>query len=947
MQNTNAKKPVLNEKIARMLRGQKFDASLLEDLSAQELIDEIGRYQDLFEHAPVGYLVLDQELEIRQVNRAFRRLVHLEAQDLAGRPLEKIIHADSREAFSRGMSELQRQGQAEMDDITLLCGEGEKAVQLLCNQFESQGERLIRCTARDISSSKLNERQLRESEQRLQAVIDSQTNYLIRTDMAGCYTFWNDKYRQEYGWIHKGKMADAQALDAICLHHHPRVAAVVRECVAHPGQVFLVELDKPRQDGGVRTNLWEFVCLVDAHGRPSEMQCAGIDISQQKQLEAAQQALQTKLRLLFENLPTATAIYRMVYDETGEVCDLVFDEVNPLGLENMGLTAQQIAGKSATALFGSEVMQPYLELCREVRASGAPRTFETFFAPTHSYYVTRATLLGQDLYATISLDITQRQQAEEALRASEEKYRSLSRTLEERVSQRTAELRETQQRLELAIGAAKLGLFDADVPSGRVFFSPEYVHLLGCTVEEFGTDYAAFAGRLHPDDRPRVLADIENFLADPAPQFSDEFRMQHKDGSYRWHLTRAVIIRDEQGRPLRMLGMQMDIDRRKQAELALFESREDYRSLVDSLDSAIIKVDRDGRYLYVNGIAAGYLGLPPDQILGKTFLDLLTPAEAERNTANVHQVLDSGTGMVAEVPMEFVDGQQRWLRGSVQPVFNTEGQAVQAVIIATDISEIKQAQGKLEELALQLQAANASLEKALRARDEFLAAVSHELRTPLTGILGMAEALQYPHFGSLSERQLKAVVNIERSGKNLLELVNEVLDYTQIQSGRAGLQFRTCSLGDIFGMSLYDISGKAAAKAQKLETSVTPQDLRVEGDERRLVQILVNLLENAVKFTPEDGEISLVGKWLAQTREVQIQVRDSGIGIWEEDIPRLFQPFVQLDASLSRRYEGTGLGLALVKALVDLHGGSLAVESAPGLGSTFTVTLPSRLPPGS
>ena len=251
-----------------------------------------------------------------------------------------------------------------------------------------------------------------------------------------------------------------------------------------------------------------------------------------------------------------------------------------------------------------------------------------------------------------------------------------------------------------------------------------------------------------------------------------------------------------------------------------------------------------------------------------------------------------------------------------------------------------QLEQRVQERTIELAAVNQALERAVCARDDFLAAMSHELRTPLTGILGLSEALQYPHYGSLTEKQRSAVTNIQSSGQRLLDLITAVLDYTSLQSGKNRLQLANCSLMNVCQASLRAVGSKADAKQQLLDLIITPPDMVLRADERRLQQMLVALLDNAIKFTPTGGHIELAAAGFPDEQVIQLRVSDTGIGIAEDDFPALFLPFVQLDARLSRNYEGIGLGLALVRLLAELHGGRVEVESTPGQGSTFTLTLP-------
>jgi len=244
-----------------------------------------------------------------------------------------------------------------------------------------------------------------------------------------------------------------------------------------------------------------------------------------------------------------------------------------------------------------------------------------------------------------------------------------------------------------------------------------------------------------------------------------------------------------------------------------------------------------------------------------------------------------------------------------------------------------------------LQLANLELGRAARMKDEFLASMSHELRTPLTGILGLSQVLQLKTLGPLTEKQLRAVNNIESSGQHLLELINDILDLSKIEAGMLDVQIDPCSLADICRGSLQLVRGMAQKKNLITSYASAPEAIILRADGRRLKQMLINLLSNAVKFTPEGGSLGIEVAGNPAEQRVNITVWDTGIGIKEEDLPRLFQPFVQLDAGLSRQYSGTGLGLALVQGMAALQGGSVTVESSLGAGSRFTICLPRETKP--
>jgi signal transduction histidine kinase/ActR/RegA family two-component response regulator len=253
---------------------------------------------------------------------------------------------------------------------------------------------------------------------------------------------------------------------------------------------------------------------------------------------------------------------------------------------------------------------------------------------------------------------------------------------------------------------------------------------------------------------------------------------------------------------------------------------------------------------------------------------------------------------------------------------------------------------RVEERTAELRAANAELARAARLKDEFLASMSHELRTPLNAILGLSETLQERVYGPLNEEQLDSLHTIEESGRHLLSLINDILDVSKIEAGKLELQIGPVPVEPVCQASMQFIKQEAHKKRIKVSLTHDSAVTTLQADGRRLKQILVNLLINAVKFTPEGGAIGLEVVGDVQGGLAHFAVWDTGIGISEEDMSRLFQPFVQLDSSLSRQYSGTGLGLALVHRLTKMHGGNVSLESEVGKGSRFTISLPWQGPAG-
>ncbi len=397
-------------------------------------------------------------------------------------------------------------------------------------------------------------------------------------------------------------------------------------------------------------------------------------------------------------------------------------------------------------------------------------------------------------------------------------------------------------------------------------------------------------------------------------------------------------------------AVQEELIERKQAEEALRQSQSLLQSILDHANAMIYLKDLEGRYLLVNEALAKVMNRKPADFVGKMVEEIFPPEDAKQYRANDEEVLQKGQPLFFE-EANTRDNETFFYLSVKFPLRDRRGKIYAVGGISSDITEQKRTQAALQRLNVELEervaqrteelrAANAALAKAARLKDEFLASMSHELRTPLTGILGLTEALQRRVYGDLTERQSDILHTIEESGHHLLNLINDILDLSKIEAGRMELELGRVSVDELCQASLRLIKQMASAKRQSVSYSQKPPDMILRADARRLKQILFNLLGNAVKFTPEGGELGLEVLGDEASNEIRFTVWDRGIGIAQEDLGKLFQPFVQLDSSLARNYPGTGLGLSLARRLTELHGGRIEVESALGQGSRFTVIIP-------
>jgi len=257
-------------------------------------------------------------------------------------------------------------------------------------------------------------------------------------------------------------------------------------------------------------------------------------------------------------------------------------------------------------------------------------------------------------------------------------------------------------------------------------------------------------------------------------------------------------------------------------------------------------------------------------------------------------------------------------------------------------TEVRRTAQYLEQQSDELSRLNEELAKANQLKSDFLANMSHELRTPLNSIIGFSDMLLTENVGTLTPMQRDFVETVARNGRHLLALISELLDLSKIEAGQLRLTLEQLDLRDLLREAAENVRAQIEQRRHRLDLDLPEEPLRVTADRLRVRQVLLNLLSNAIKFTPEGGRLRIVGR--AENGGARVEVSDTGIGIAPTDQPKLFREFVQLDASASRQYEGTGLGLALCLRLVELHGGRIGVESDLGRGSTFWFTLPHAPP---
>jgi PAS domain S-box-containing protein len=485
--------------------------------------------------------------------------------------------------------------------------------------------------------------------------------------------------------------------------------------------------------------------------------------------------------------------------------------------------------------------------------------------------------------------------------------------------------------------------------------NPAYTRLYGFTPEEaVGNDFSI----IFPEaEREGARAQYKVAFHRAPPEALYESIVRRADGEVRFVESRVAFV-EQGGRRVAMISVVRDVTQYKQAEVELADSRSFVEHVLETTPDFVVVHDRLARRdLRLNNRLQDILGFSRyagEPATADDFFRQFHPQdtalffEAQRRL----DVAADGEIVETEVRMRHSDGSWRWILMR-QIVFRRDstGAPQQILAILHDITQRKTLEESLRQLNAQLEqrveqrtqelvAANLALEQAARMKDEFLASVSHELRTPLTAILSFSEVLQQEVYGPVTPRQKRAAGLIHTSALRLLDVINNILDLSKSETGSLEVETKLVQVDDICRTALSIVQEAAAAKQQAVQYAIDSPSLQTTADPRRLAQVLVNLLHNAIKFTPTGGELGLEVQGDAGQRQITLTVWDRGIGIEPTQQGLLFQPFIQLDRGLSRQHEGTGLGLALSHRLIHLQGGSIMVHSEPGVGSRFTITLP-------
>jgi len=463
-----------------------------------------------------------------------------------------------------------------------------------------------------------------------------------------------------------------------------------------------------------------------------------------------------------------------------------------------------------------------------------------------------------------------------------------------------------------------------------------------------------FMQSLSQDDAAIPLGSFQ-FLTAEQPVVSFDFRVKGANGSTLWHQYTIRRLSADNGEATEYQAVIQDITARKQSEEALRASENKYRSLVAHIPDVVWTRNANGDFTYISDRVSDVLNYRPDELIGagnSYWMSMVHPDDAAHVRLSYHLLFTLNRKLDIEYRVRRKGGDWVWIHERA-PETRSDAGVVCADGLFSDISKRKRSEEILQQAKEEAEAAN-------RAKSQFLANMSHELRTPLTAIIGFSEMLVMKMFGDLNERQISYATNIYNSGRHLLQLINDILDLSKVEAGRLEL----VPAPFIVSQAIRDVEALVKTLANKKSIAVrfdVPDDLPpLVADQARFKQIMFNLLSNAIKFTREGGSVTvsisaqqqpppqLQAGLPAGRRWLQVSVADTGIGIHPKDHERIFGEFEQVDSSYGRQQQGTGLGLALTRRLVEMHGGRICVESegVENKGSVFTFVIPLGEVPG-
>ena len=493
---------------------------------------------------------------------------------------------------------------------------------------------------------------------------------------------------------------------------------------------------------------------------------------------------------------------------------------------------------------------------------------------------------------------------------------------------------------------AKVGSWELDLLTDHLVWSDEIFRIFEIDKEQFDVSYESFLNTIHPEDRDRVNKAYSDSLRDRLP-YEIKHRLLMKDGSNKYVIEACKTFFDDEGKPLRSVGTVQDITKEMLIDIELEQSNLRFKSMFESIPDAVVYADPERKIRMVNDAAKQLFGFDESELYGNQTKMLYASQDdfkeqgakrfnpnANANTAKTPKVVYYKNKNGKEFPGETLGTAVKSLNGDVLGYLGIIRDITERTLLEDELESYRDSlEAQIEKRTSELVKARDEAEKASQAKSEFLSRMSHELRTPLNAILGFGQMLELDN-SELSTIQKSNVHEILDAGQHLLNLINEVLNLAQIESGKTEIKMEKIDLTELLQDCIKLMSTSIESMKIKVVDNISEHHYFVKADYMRLKQILLNLISNAIKYNKESGRL-IFDSHILNNQRIQIHVTDNGEGLTEDEVNKLFNPFERLNAK--DNIEGTGIGLTITKHLSELMGGSIGVESTPGVGSTFWV----------
>lgn len=883
--------------------GKKFLHQVIRDTTERKraekaLAESEERFRTTLYSTGDAIITTDTEGKVRYLNKVAERLVGWPENEAAGRQVNdvfRVFSEDTNEELENPVEKVLREGKILfLSNHTNLITKDGKQIPV------GDSGAPIKDSDGNITGAVLVFRDLRKERAARKALEDSELHYRIVTDSApvGIFRTLADGHTATYvnpTWCRITGLKAEQALgdgwlSAIYPEDREIVGSGWKQSASDNNEGSDKEYRYLRHDGSIAYVVGHKAPVINSEGEITGYVGTITDITELKEIE-------NQLTLFRTLIDASNDAVEIVDPDTG-----TFLDINRSGSEALGYTREEMLSKTIYDIDPVVTVELFEEVKKEIRKTGKKiwegihkRKDGTTFPVEVSIQTVK---LDREYIISLSRDITERKKAEESLRESEEKFRSIYEN-------------------------SVVGIYRT-TPDGKILFcNKKLVQILGFdTFEELAKRNLNQEGYKNKDTR---IA-FKKLLEQNGVFEGLESEWVKKDGSTVIISESARLIRDENGKPLYYDGVALDITDRKRAEETLLK----LSKAVDQSPASIIITDINGIIEYVNPKFTENTSYKYQEVVGRHFDFLKSGYLSKKQITDLWKNIMSGNGWQGEFRTKKKNGTPYWEQVSISSIKNSAGKITHFVEVGVDITERKEKDKALRRAMEKAQESD-------RLKTAFLMNMSHEIRTPMNGIIGFISLLNEP--GITEEERAGFIKTVTKSGERLMNTINDIIEISKIEIGDINLKYETVNIADL--MQYYLDFFTSQAKDKGLSLTISKQlkgDMAlIKTDRQKLDSIMMNLLKNAIKFT-NNGGIEIGNS--RENGSLRFYVKDSGRGIPKDMQDSIFDRFMQAEIGLSRGYEGSGIGLSIVKAYVEALKGDIEIESEVGKGSTFTVTIP-------